>query len=136
VSPQLFTATHWHQNDRLTSDHIANNIYITSAFQKAYGVHIPPRWITDKADWDLLSLPTSKQKAALLPQETTVGHMVQEIAEMSSTQIWRDIRKIKGFASTTKTINPNVEANRLADHLTTRADQTTLPKNIITTLKE
>jgi len=55
---------------------------------------------------------------------------------MNTTQIWREIKKIKGYAPTAKTVNPKVEVNRLADHFTTRADQTTLPKNIITALKE
>jgi len=48
-----------------------------------------------------------------------------KLDEMSSTQIWREIRKIKWSVPTAKTVNPKVEANRLADHFTTRADQTT-----------
>jgi len=48
----------------------------------------------------------------------------------------QQIKKIKEYAPTTKTVNPNVEANRLVDHFTTRADQTTLPKNVIMALKE
>ena len=48
----------------------------------------------------------------------------------------RQIKKIKGYALTTKTVNPKVEANWLADHFITRADQTIPHKNIITALKE
>ena len=55
VSPQLFTAIHWDQNEILPTDHIDNSIDITSAFQEAPGIHIPPRWITDKTDWDLFT---------------------------------------------------------------------------------
>jgi len=55
---------------------------------------------------------------------------------MRTTQIWREIRKIKESTSTFKIVNPKPEANRLADHLTTRADQTTLPRNIIAALKQ
>ena len=46
------------------------------------------------------------------------------------------IKKINGHAPTAKTVNTKLEANRLADHFTTRADQTNLPKNTITALKE
>ena len=217
VSPQLFSATHWHQNESLTSDHIANSIDIASVFHKAPGIHIPPRWITEKADWDLFAkklrncpdpdtnpsldrrlqsllhdvysaateaIPISRAKAtqstrSFLPPEAKkwtkqVSQLTKifkanpternreklrlcqqatkrqlfdlkkqqwdkwcnQLAEMSTTQIWRQIKKIKGHAPTATTVNPKVEANRLADHFTTRADQTTLPKSIITALKE
>jgi len=43
---------------------------------------------------------------------------------------------MKGSAPTGKTGNPKVEDKRLADHFTTRADKTTLPKKIITAIKE
>jgi len=56
-----------------------------------------------------------------------------KLAELRSTQIWREIRKIK--TPTSKTVNPKLETNRLVDQFTTRTDQTTLPKNIITALK-
>jgi len=119
VYPQLFTATYWHQNERLCSDHIVNIIDITSIFHKAPGIHIPPRWITDKSGWDLFA--------------KKLRTCCNELAEMNTTQIWRPIKKLKGHA---KAVNPKVEAIRLADHFTTRADQTTLPKNIITAFKE
>jgi len=55
---------------------------------------------------------------------------------MRSTQIWREIRKIKRSTPTSKTVKPKPEANRFADHFPTREDQTNLSKNIITALKQ
>jgi len=55
---------------------------------------------------------------------------------MKSIQIWHDIKNIKGSTPTSKTVNPKLEANRLVDHFTTRAAQTTQPKNITTALKQ
>jgi len=43
---------------------------------------------------------------------------------------------MKGSTPTSKNVNTKHEANRLTQHFSTRADQTTLPRNIITALKQ
>jgi len=48
---------------------------------------------------------------------------------MGSVQIWREIKKIRGKSSQPKVINPKEEANKIAHHFATRADQQTLPED-------
>jgi len=55
ISPQLFKATDWQQNESFTSDHTANSSNKISPFQKAPRTHIPPRSITEKANWEVFA---------------------------------------------------------------------------------
>jgi hypothetical protein len=48
---------------------------------------------------------------------------------MGSVQIWREIKKIRDQSSQPKVINPKEEANKIAHHFATRADQQTLPED-------
>jgi len=64
------------------------------------------------------------------------GIWCNKLAEMRSTEIWREIRKIKGSTPTFQTVNLKLEDNRLADYFTTRTDQTILPKKSIKTPKQ
>ena len=47
-----------------------------------------------------------------------------------------EIKTIKESTPKSKIVNPKLENNRLADHFTTNADQTTLPKKTIIALNQ
>ena len=75
------------------------------------------------------SLPTRNQKAALLPEEITVGYIVQQFSrsEVNTNLAW-DQKEIKEFNPTSKTINPKTR-DSLAQHLTATADQTAIQEH-------
>ena len=217
VSPQISTLAHWNQNDTLTSDHIANSIEIVNSFLNIPKSPVAPKWITNKANWDLFAhklsnlheldpnptidqrlksilndlntaaiasvpqlqtratraprsflppeakiwtkqvsdltkifkadpSPRNKQKLRLCQQITKKQLFIlknkqwdiwcTKLSEMRSTQVWKEIKKIRASAPTAKTVIPKQEANRLAHHFTTRADENTLPQNITSALNQ
>ena len=47
----------------------------------------------------------------------------------STTEIWTIVGRLRGATPRTLNVDPEAEANRLAEHFTTRADATTLPQH-------
>lgn len=89
---------------------------------------------TEQNKTELRAVQQEARKQLFIMKNQQWEHWCTKLGNMNSTQLWKEIKKIKGHSTSPKVTNPEKEANELAIHFTTRANQDTLPTEVKTAL--